>query len=266
MPTDRSLRALREASPRSQTGFDQWLDRLDPLREQILMREHGPALAHATPPAHPRRRVTARQRWRLPVLAGGLTAAAAATAAAALVLASGPGTVPGQRGKAGHARTVVTAAWTVHEAADGTVTISLRQYADPAGLQRTLRADGVNAIVRAMPTRTTTRPGGLPGSGKPPLRVPVATCSYAATNNAPPQVQRAAVTVVFQDVPAPRGAGIRIATFIIHPDAMPPGSALLLPFATNTLATPANGYPRVKPLWPIVLNNDTVPACVPVTK
>jgi hypothetical protein len=35
MPTDRSLRALREANPRSQTGFDEWIERFDPLREQI---------------------------------------------------------------------------------------------------------------------------------------------------------------------------------------------------------------------------------------
>jgi hypothetical protein len=98
------------------------------------------------------------------------------------------------------------------------------------------------------------------------VRGRAATCSYADTNNAPPQVQRAVVTVVFQDLPAPRGAGMRIATFIIHPDAMPHGSALFLPFTTGLLATPVNGYPHGKAFYPVVLNNDTVPACVPVTK
>jgi hypothetical protein len=36
MSTDRSLRALREASPRHQPGFDEWIERFDALPEQIL--------------------------------------------------------------------------------------------------------------------------------------------------------------------------------------------------------------------------------------
>jgi hypothetical protein len=203
-----------------------------------------------------------RARRRIPALAGGLTAAAAAAAAAAaVVLTSGPGAVPGQQATAGHARTVVTAAWTVREDADGTVTITMRQYANPAGLQQTLRADGVNAIVRRMPSQTFLRP--LPGSRKPRI----SNCSYATTNDAPPAVQRAVVTIVqsTRDLPGLRGFVIRAETFIIHPDAMPQGSALFLPFATNEIAPPTNGYPAVKARNPVVLNNDTVPACVPVT-
>jgi hypothetical protein len=56
-----------------------------------------------------------------------------------------------QHATAGHTRTVVTTAWTVREDASGTVTIYLQQYADPAGLQQTLRADRINAIVRQIP-------------------------------------------------------------------------------------------------------------------
>jgi len=207
-----------------------------------------------------------RARRRIPALAGGLAAAAAATAAAALVLAGGPAAVPGRQATAGHARTVVTAAWTVREAADGTVTITLREYADPAGLQQTLRADGINAIVRRMPSQTTARPGSLPGFPKLPLRKVAPSCSYATTNNAPPAVQRAVVTIVFQDFPAPHGGGTRLSTFIIHPGAMPRGSALFLPYGTGIMLAPPPGYPHVKAGDPVVLNNDTVPACVPVTK
>jgi hypothetical protein len=210
-----------------------------------------------------RRSRAIRARRRTPALTGGLTAAAAATAAAALVLTSGLGAVPAQHVTAGHARTVVTAAWTVRQAPDGTVTISLRQYANPAGLQRTLRADGINAIVRRVPSQTITR--RLPGSRKLPLRT-VTSCYYATTSNAPPRVQRAVVTIVFQHLPAPRGGAMSVPTFIIHPNKMPQGSALFLPFTTNTLATPVSGYPHGKALDPVVLNNDTVPACVPVTK
>jgi hypothetical protein len=208
-----------------------------------------------------------RARGRIPALAGGLTAAAAATAAAVLVLTSGPGMVAAQQGTAGHTRTVVTAAWTVREAASGTVTITLRQYANPSGLQRTLRADGVNAIVRAMPSHTVT-------PKLPSLKI--TSCSYATTNNAPPGVQRRVVTIVQQDRREPGGGVMRVATFIIHPHAMPPGSALFLPFMTSPQATTIKGsrdgkksapvYPHVKMLDPVVLNNDAVPACVPFTK
>jgi hypothetical protein len=189
-----------------------------------------------------------RARRRMPALAGGLTATAAATTAAALVLTGGPAAVPGQHA-AGHARTVVTAAWTVREDVDGTVTIYLRQYANPAGLQQTLRADGINAIVRQVPSATQT-------VGKRTLKLP--TCHYAATNNAPSAVQAAVVTLTF-----PRQGGL---TYIIHPDAMPQVSALFLSFLAGLPAVAKNDNTGVLAITPVVLNNDTVPACVPPTR
>jgi hypothetical protein len=239
------------------------MNEIPALRE--LRPEPPPAELHAM-------RVAARQRFvagtrskrarewcRLPVLAGGLTAAAAATATAALVLASGPAAVPGQHGVAGHLRTVVTAAWTVHEDADGTVTIHLRQYANPAGLQQTLRADGVNAIVRAVPYALHTigigafspahkNPGTHAGHG-----VAVPACAYATRDDAPPGVQHAVVTIVKQAIPA---------YVIIHPDVMPQGSALFLTFMANVPAK--TGGTSNWAMKPVVLNNDMVPACVPV--
>lgn len=186
----------------------------------------------------------ARHRWGLPVLAGGLTAAVAATGAAALALTGGPVAVPGQHATAGHTRTVVTAAWTVREDAGGPVTVYLRQYADPAALQQTLQADGINAIVRAIPVihPTTT----------PPFTRPV--CMYALTNMAPVAVQRAVLTF--------HGLGLPV-VFIIHPAAMPRGSALFLKFIAGLPASFKNDNTGVADLKPIVLNNDTVPACVP---
>jgi len=189
-----------------------------------------------------------RQPWRMPVLAGGLAAAAAATAAAVLALTSGPVAAPGQRVAAGHARTVVTAAWTVREDAGGTVTIYLRQYVDPAGLQRTLQSDGVNAIVRPIPSASRT-------VGKGTITYP--TCNYAATDVAPQAVQRAAVTFAGQDLPV---------RFIIHPAAMPQPSALFLAFMAGVGRSPKNGDTGVLALPPVVLNNDTAPACVPRSK
>jgi hypothetical protein len=188
----------------------------------------------------------ARQRWRLPVLAGGLTSAAAAAAAAALVLTSGAGAVPGQDGTAGHTRSVVTAAWTVHEDANGTVTIYLQEYANPAGLQETLQADGINAIVRAIPW-VPRKIGNQ--------TVPFPTCNYVMNDVAPLAVQRDVTTILAAALPA---------RFIIHPDAMPHGSALFLAFMAGV---PQNfGDMGFLTLKPRVLTNDTVPACVPVHK
>ncbi len=215
------------------------------------------AIRAETRPVTPR---SGRVRLSRPAVAVCAGAGAAVTAAAAgLALTSGPAGTLAQRGTDAHVRTVVTTAWTVREDAHGTVTIYLRQYANPAGLQQTLREDGVNAIVRRVPygMRTVTVPVSLPGSRKGPLRVPGAACRYATTNNAPSNVQQAVVTFAGQDLPA---------RFIIHPGAMPPGSALLLPFLTGVPASAINGSTRVKPQLPVVLNNDTVPACVPFTK
>jgi hypothetical protein len=71
-------------------------------------------------------------------------------------------------------------------------------------------------------------------------------------------VQRAVVTVSRQrDLPV---------AFIIRPDAMPAGSALLLPFLDGMPANFKDDNTGVMALPPVVLNNDTVPACVAQTK
>ncbi len=76
-----------------------------------------------------------RARRRIPGLAGALAvAAAAALGLTALQPARHqPGPQP--------------AAWTVVRQADGTIRVTVHQLRDPAGLQRTLRADGVPASV-----------------------------------------------------------------------------------------------------------------------
>jgi hypothetical protein len=186
-----------------------------------------------------------RHRWGRPALAGGLTAAVAGTAAAALALTSGPVAVPRQHGT-GPNQSLVTAAWTVREDAAGTVTVYLRQYKNPAGLQRVLRADGINAIVRAIPVTYPANP--------PPFTHPV--CMYALTNMAPPAVQRAVLTF--------HGLGLP-AVFTIRPAAMPRGSALFLKFIPGLPKSLKNDNTGVAGLKPVVLNNDTVPRCVPTT-
>ena len=69
----------------------------------------------------------------------GVAAAAAVAAGAALAVS--------MLTPASHQSTAQLAAWTVARQADGTVSITIRQFRDPAGLQRELRADGVPASV-----------------------------------------------------------------------------------------------------------------------
>ena len=94
-----------------------------------------------------------RARRRIPVAAGVLTAAAG-TALAVTTLAPGgqtgvssdhPSLAAGDRG--GQTATVRLAAWTVSRQPNGDIDVTINQLKDPAGLQATLRADGLPANV-----------------------------------------------------------------------------------------------------------------------
>jgi hypothetical protein len=76
MRTDRSLRALRGASPRSQPGFDTWIEHFDVLREQI------PAISV------PARRGSGTTKRRRVIGLSAATAAVSATATVAGLLLS----------------------------------------------------------------------------------------------------------------------------------------------------------------------------------
>jgi len=68
----------------------------------------------------------------------------------------------------GHAQ---LAAWTVTKLADGNISVRINQFKDPAGLQRTLRADGVRASVTFASQRNPAcrpYPGGTPAPGSVP--------------------------------------------------------------------------------------------------
>ena len=200
-----------------------------------------------------------RARRRISGLVGGLTAAAAAAAAAGLVLALGPA-APGQHAAAGHDRTVVTAAWTVRVDADRTVTIYLRRYAhaDVSGLQLALRADGVNAIARSTTTVTRT-------VGKVTVMYPA--CTWRSENGAGPVPDRAPPAVQQAvGVNAAHYSPSRGLYFVVHTSAMPHGSALFIGL-TDFGPVKTRFGERDDLAWdfPVVLNNDTVPACVPMT-
>jgi hypothetical protein len=131
-----------------------------------------------------------RARRRIPGAAGALAVVAgAAVAATALV----PGTQPVKSR---------LAAWTVAKLADGSISVTIRELRDPAGLQARLRADGVPANVQFSPA----------GHGQPnPCR------GYNGS--------QALQHKVIQNLrPAHRGEQTVI--LIIHPSALPGGAGV----------------------------------------
>jgi hypothetical protein len=95
------------------------------VRQRLLQREYHPARFG---------------RWL-----GASLAAAAVTVAACVAIAVIALLPDGHR--ASPPPGAQLAAWTVVKHGDGTVTVTIRQLRDPAGLQRRLRADGVPASV-----------------------------------------------------------------------------------------------------------------------
>jgi hypothetical protein len=80
-----------------------------------------------------------RTRRRIPGIAG----VTAVLAGAALAV---PALLPSSH-QPGHQRSAELAAWTITKQADGNIYVTVRELRDPAGLQSTLRADGVPASV-----------------------------------------------------------------------------------------------------------------------
>jgi hypothetical protein len=232
MLTDRSLRALREASPRSQAGFEEWLDRFDPLKEQIpaaaanagLVRE---AAADVRAPAGMTRQVTRWRRRRLSLRSEtfrrpGWLAVAAGTggslALAGVLLASG-GSAPTRTNP------VQLTAWTVSRQANGEITVTIRELKDPAGLQRELRADGVPASVRfsghqngacrAYPASRAllVRVYPVPYGVRSPGRVPPGAWHQVGAIPAGFKPQSALLYAVIRPSALPGGTGVQITSF-----------------------------------------------------
>ena len=81
---------------------------------------------------------------------GGLSATGVVAAVIIGVIALAPASR-----QASHPAHAQLAAWTVVKQADGTIFVEIRELRDPAGLQATLRADGVPASVVFYPGRPT---------------------------------------------------------------------------------------------------------------
>jgi hypothetical protein len=174
----------------------------------------------------------ARRRRRIPVVTGALAVAAGAAVGLTALLPSSPQTdhPAGAVHPAGivHPAGAVLAAWTVTKLADGKISVTIRELKDPAGLQSTLRADGVPASVTfASQQNPACRPypGGTPG-GQPPQGTPLLRRVFPKPYQGPPGNHRAALTRPAKSIVG-RGQSNRLgfspnfALIVIDPSALP---------------------------------------------
>ena len=141
-----------------------------------------------------------RRRFAVPALIG--VAVAAVAAALALHLTGSPA-APRQGG-------LTLAAWSVVKEPHGLLKVTIRQLRDPAGLQRTLAADGVAANVRFVhhffqPSNSNDVPKGCPA----------------------PHLSSAAITKVDEKL-IPNVTVPEADAFIFRPSAIPDGVGLYL--------------------------------------
>ena len=99
-----------------------------------------------------RRSRAIRARRRIPAAAGALAVAAGASLAVTALVPSGH--------QPGHPVSARLAAWTVARQASGDIDVTINQLQDPAGLQSTLRADGlpVNVSFSGTPLSASCEP------------------------------------------------------------------------------------------------------------
>jgi hypothetical protein len=126
MTTDELEYELRSTLARTAADFEG----LDQARQRVLQRDYHPGLRN--------RRLAA----------GTVGGAAGVAVVLGLGLSGVFGSASHQPSHSAHAQ---LADWTVVKQADGTIKVKIREFRDPAGLQRRLRADGVPASVKFNP-------------------------------------------------------------------------------------------------------------------
>ena len=171
-----------------------------------LMREQRATVLMTSPVeeiVHRGRAVRARRRIRR--LAGALAVATGA-AVAVTALAQGQGTAqPSAR----------LAAWTVTRQSGGDILVTIRELTDPAGLQATLRADGIAARVDFVPSSGAR---AQPLNGLPP------GCQAYPWSRSYPAVFAPAVST---------GSNTD-AIFVIHAAAIPGGAGVAIQVGRET--------------------------------
>lgn len=169
-------------------------------------------------PSIPASEIIARARRRrlrrrlIPAMTAALALAAGAAVALTVLL---PASHP-----ASHQPGVQLAAWTVVKQPGGTVSVTIRELHDPAGLQRRLRADGVPATVTSL-NQLNLACHPWPGAALHGMSTPAGNALF---NKVFPQDPGApANVIVIRPSALPHGGGVQLAAgFSPHP---PPGGA-----------------------------------------
>jgi hypothetical protein len=199
---------------------------------------------------------TGRARRRRRITGLSITGTAAVTVAVLGLsgVYSPVGRQPGSGVAAGHQASHLAhaqlVAWTVARLADGNISITINQFKDPAGLQSTLRADGVPASVTfasQLNQACQPYPGGTPapGSGIPkplqpsPLLKQVFPKPYQALGT-PPGTGPARMVTAGPSAPPPSGNRVVI---VIDPSALPRNAGVEL--ASSNAAASALLLPAV---------------------
>lgn len=197
MPTEELEHELRSAFAKAAAD----LQRPEYARQRLLRHDYRPAGS--------RRRA---MRFGL----GGLSAAAIVTAVVLAVTTLVPSGHP-----ASHPATAKLAAWTVVKQTHGTIKIIIREFRDPAGLQRRLRADGVPASV-------------IFHQAKFPDGVPFRDLFRVAHNPCRPGAQGPLLKVIPPQHPLPPLQGS--STILLRPSALPSNEGVQFIATTNVLA------------------------------
>ena len=147
--------------------------------------------------------------------------------AAALVVATGAALAVSTLTPASHQPATQLAAWTVAKQADGTVSVTIREFRDPAGLQHELRADGV--------------PGSVIFNRKLPAHAPFRDLFRVKHN--PCQAYSGGQGQLLKVVRGGRPHPLRdrSTVSVIHPSALPSGAGV------QFIATPNTGYEQTSP-------------------
>jgi hypothetical protein len=190
---------------------------VDTVRDSLTTARDSLTGVHMTTPLdtivrHGRAR---RRRHRLTGLAGATAVAACAVlAATALPSASHP---------ASHQPHTQLAAWTVVKQPSGNIFVTIRELHNPAGLQATLRADGVPATVTFL-GQLNPACYPWPGAG---LRGPHTPAGDTLFNNvfptAPPGAP--AGVIVIRPSALPSGGGVQLAAAFAHAE---PGAGITI--------------------------------------
>ena len=177
------------------TEIRQLMDPPPGLRPATVQAARHQLMLAAARPGRPHRR-------RLLALTA--AAGAAAAAAAVAVAAASPGDGP---------QPATLSAWTVSRATDTTVTVTLREFRDPHGLQDSLTASGVPAVVQYRPDECPYPYQAIPGNA----------------------------TLIGQVVVRDARQPGSLAVFTIHPGAIPVGTRLdiVFPSLSSKTAKPA---------------------------